>query len=399
MSASQDSASSSIFAGRHDGTLFDCGSYFGNDEFDAMLSWAAAHKASDITLQPNIPAMADIGGQILPITSKPLTSAEIESIVRYVYGENGPAEIMGGADLDPSHEIRIRNQGVKRYRVNVTGGRMIGGKGMQMTIRTLPGVPIHIDQLGIEPEIIRNFRPEQGLILVTGPTGSGKSTLLSSGMRMLLEKIDGNEKILEYSSPIEYVYDGIVMPSSVIFQTHAGRDLRPRGASDEGSIYAYCVRNALRRKPTIIVIGEARDKATIEATVEAGLTGHLVFSTMHTIGVGETLRRATMPFPDDVRRSMGVDIMESLRMVVTQLLLDKVGGGKVACREFMVFGRDIREVFLKEDMDDWPKVSRRLLAEERAIGRTMAKSALNLLAQGLISEETYERTAARGRGT
>jgi len=393
-------AGHSPFAGLHDGSVFDCGSYFGIDEFDELLRWGAERKASDITLQPDIPAMADIGGRIVPITSKPLNSAEIEGIVRYVYGENGPAEVMGGGDLDPSHEIRIRGQGMLRYRVNVTGGRMIGGKGMQMTIRSLPSTPVPIDVLGIEPEIIANFRPEQGLILVTGPTGSGKSTLLSSGIRMLVEKPDGNEKVLEYSSPIEYVYDGVEMPSSLVHQTHAGRDLRPRGAEagDEQSIFAYCIRNALRRKPTIIIVGEARDRATIEAAVMAGLTGHLVFTTMHTIGVGETLRRAVMPFPDDTRRAMAVDIMESLRMVVTQLLLPRIGGGKVGCREFMVFGREIREEFLKEDVDRWPRLARRLLAEERAIGKTMAASALELLARGEIDEATYERVAARGKG-
>lgn len=388
------------FAGLHDGSVYECGSFFGIDQFDEMLRWASAHKASDVTLQPDIPAMADIGGQIVPITSKPLNSAEIESVVRYVYGENGPAEVMGGGDLDPSHEIRIRGLGMLRYRVNVTGGRMVGGKGMQMTIRSLPSSPVQIEVLGIEKEILANFRPEQGLIFVTGPTGSGKSTLLSSGIRMLVERPDGNEKVLEYSAPIEYVYDDVVMPSSLIHQTHAGRDLRPRGAEagDEQSVFAYCIRNALRRKPTIIVVGEARDKATIEAAVMAGLTGHLVFTTMHTIGVGETLRRAVMPFPDDSRRSMAVDIMESLRMIVTQLLLPRVGGGKVGCREFMVFGRDIREEFLKEDVDRWPRLARRLLSEERAIGRTMAAAALELLAKGLIDEATYERVAARGKG-
>jgi len=396
---SGDKGNDNPFAGRHDGSVFPVHSHFGSEEFDAMLQWAAQHKASDVTLQPDIPVMADIGGKIVPITPRRLTSDEIESVVRYVYGENGPAEIMGGFDLDPSHEIRIRGVGMKRYRVNVTGGRMIGGKGMQMTIRSLPGMPIPIDQLGIEKDIIDNFRPEQGMILVTGPTGSGKSTLLSSGIRMLVERPDGNEKVLEYSAPIEYVYDGVPMPSSLVFQTHAGRDLRPRGSDhDERSIFAYAVRNALRRKPTIIVIGEARDKATIEASVEAALTGHLLFSTMHTIGVGETLRRAVMPFPDDTRRSMAVDIMESLRMIVTQLLIPKVGGGKVACREYMVFGREIREAFLRESIDNWPRLARRLLAEERALGRTMAQAALELLYKGLIDEAVYERVAAPGKG-
>jgi len=387
-----------LFAGRHDGSAFDCGSMFGPDEFDGMLQWATEHKASDVSLQPDIPAMADIGGALVPITTRPLTSAEIEGIVRYVYGENGPAEIAGGYDLDPAHEIRIKGD-LKRYRVNVTGGRMIGGKGMQMTIRSLPGAPIPIEKLGVEPEIIANCRPEQGMILVTGPTGSGKSTLLSSVIRMLVEKPDGNEKVLEYSAPIEYVFDGVEMPSSVVFQTHAGRDLRPRGSDhEEQAIFAYCVRNALRRKPTIIVIGEARDRATIQAAVEASLTGHLLFSTMHTIGVGETLRRAVMPFPDDTRRAMGIDIMESLRMIVTQLLIPRVGGGKVACREFMVFGQEIREAFLREEVDEWPRLARQFLVQEQAIGRTMAASALELLSRGEIEVPTYERIAARGRG-
>src|SRR5690606_331597 len=107
---------------------------------------------------------------------------------------------------DPPHEIRVRGQGMLRYRVNVTSGRMIGGLGMQITVRSLPSSPIPIEKLGIEKAIIDNFRPEQGLIFVTGPTGSGKSTLLASGIRMLVERPDGNEKVLEYSSPIEFVY-------------------------------------------------------------------------------------------------------------------------------------------------------------------------------------------------
>src|SRR3546814_4810216 len=136
------------------------------------------------------------------------------------------------------------------------------------------------------------------MILVTGPTGSGKSTLLSAAIRSLVEDENANEKVLEYSAPVEYVYDRVSMPSSVVFQTEVGRHLRPKDAHDEGSLFAYAVRNALRRKPTIILIGEARDRATIQASVEAALTGHLLFTTMHTIGVGETLRRAVTPFPD-----------------------------------------------------------------------------------------------------
>lgn len=385
------------FAGRHDGSVFKLGGGLDQDIFDDLLLWTVQRKASDVTFQPDHKVVADIGGSLVDVTDRPISSSEIETVIRYSYGENGPAEVMGGGDLDYAHEIRIPRIGQVRFRVNVTGGRMKGGTGMQITVRTLPSSPIDISKLGIEQEIIDNFRPEQGLILFTGPTGSGKSTLLASGIRHRVEQPDANEKILEYSAPIEYVYDDVEMPSSIVYQTHAGKDLRPRSAEkgDEGSIFAYCVRNALRRKPTIIIIGEARDRATIEASIEAGLTGHLVFSTMHTIGVAETLRRAVMVFPDSTRRSTALDIMESMRMIVSQLLLPKVGGGVVGCREFMVFSKDIREMFLNTEVEDWPMLTRRLFSEERAVGQTMSKAAQRLLYRNEISKDTFKRVASK----
>lgn len=396
----EDKNKETIFAEGYDGELFgDWGLHLNRDNFDDLLLFCADRKASDITIQPDMVVKAEIGGKIVPVTSKIISSAEVDDLVRYVYQEDGPAQLASGYDLDPAHEVRINGLGQRRYRVNITNGRMIGGKGPQLTIRTLPSQPIEISKLNIEQAILDNWRPEQGLVFVTGPTGSGKSTLLSSGVRMIVEPQDANEKILEYSNPIEYVYDNIDMPSSIIHQVHAGKDLRPRqGDGDEGSIFAYCVRNALRRKPTIIIIGEARDKATIEASVEAGLTGHLVYTTMHTIGVAETLRRAIIPFPESSRRAMGVDIMESLRMIVTQLLLPKKGGGKIGCREFMVFGPKVRDRFLNEkDVDSWPRLARRLLAEQAAIGQTMQEAALKLLYDGLIDKETYKRVASKGK--
>jgi Tfp pilus assembly protein, pilus retraction ATPase PilT len=392
-----DVAPSNPFAGSHDGETFPLGSYLGPDEFDEMLLWASRKKAADIRILPDRGIICDIGGKNITINDRVISPAEIESVVRYIYGENGVGEVISGSDLDPAHEIRIPGLGVKRYRVNITGGRMIGGQGINLVIRDLPSQPVDYRLLDLEPGLLAAMRPQQGLILFTGPTGSGKSTALSSILRKRVEEPDANETILEYSKPIEYVFDGIIMPSSSVFQTHAGKDLRPRGEYTEGELWAYCVRNALRRKPTIIQIGEARDKATIEAVTEAALTGHLVFTTMHTIGVGETLRRMVMPFPDESRRSMAIDIMESLRVICTQLLLDRRGGGKVGCREFMVFSRDVREELLRNEIDAWPRVARLILAEKRAVGQTMADAALKLLERDLISEDTYEQVAAPGR--
>lgn len=393
--SSNTGAGSNLFSTGHDGSTFDYDGRFSDRDFDDLLVWAADRKASDVTLQSGMPVIAEIGGRLIKVTRRPLNHPEIEEVLRYVYGENGPAEIKSGYDLDPAHEIRVAGRGRMRFRVNATGGRMAGGDAVQITIRTLPAEPPALDALGIEPSIVANLRPPQGMILVTGPTGSGKSTLLSAAIRSLVEGEDANEKVLEYSAPVEYVYDRVEMPSSVVFQTEVGRHLRPKGSADEESLFAYAVRNALRRKPTIILIGEARDRATIQASVEAALTGHLLFTTMHTIGVGETLRRAVTPFPGSERRGIAVDIMESLRMVVTQVLLPRVGGGKVGCREFMIFDEKSRSKLLDIDVDDWPQAVRRMMWAGEADGSPMARSAKHLLESGLIEQRTFDYVAAR----
>lgn len=384
------------FSRGHDGEIFPLDGRIGHDEFDDLLLWCIEKQASDITIQSNEKIYAEIGSDLVPVTHRAVNHPEVEEIVRYIYGENGPGEIKSGHDLDPSHEIKVPHQGRKRFRVNITGGRIPGSDGIQVTVRTLPDIPLPIESLDVEQDILDNFRPRLGMVLVTGPTGSGKSTLLSSGMRMILERPDANEKLLEYSSPVEYVYDKVEMPSSVVFQTEVGRHLRPKSNQVGESPFAYSVRNALRRKPTMIMIGEARDKETIQASVEAGLTGHVLHSTMHTNGVAETLRRAVMPFPGDERRAMAIDIMEMMSMIVTQVLLPRQGGGKVACREYMVFSEDVRDRMLREEIDHWPQVARRLLKEGECIGQSMEQSARKLAQQSLITEQTYKYLARRG---
>ena len=380
---------SDLFATRHDGSTFDYFDSIDEEKFDALLQWAGERKASDVRFQTDLPVMADIGGKKVPITRKRIGQPELERIVRYVYGEHGPGMIIAGYDLDPAHEVRDLDGRINRYRVNFTGIRVPGGRGISGTIRTLPTMPPRIEQLGIEPNIVANLRPRQGMVLVTGPTGSGKSTLLAAIVRHIAEKPDANEAILEYSSPIEYVYDGIDTPSSIIAQTEVGTFLRNFEDDSMSAQYAHAVRNSLRRKPDIIMIGEARDKATIQASVEAALTGHLLYSTLHVIGVPETLRRIVTPFPGDEREAMGVDIMQSMRMIVTQLLFDRVGGGKVACREYMIFDDRTRAQFLNKPVNTWPAHARRLMAENRVPSSRMSNSAWELLQQGLISRDTF----------
>jgi defect-in-organelle-trafficking protein DotB len=395
-------SSNSPFATSSGTDIFEYLGGFGHDEFDALLAWASERKASDISIQPWESVMAEIGGKWRRITKLPLTPPNVQNCVNAIYGANGYVEISRGHDLDPSYEIKHPSgEGKLRFRVNITGGRASGGgPGAQLTLRTLPSTPIKIEDLYIEQDIMTYFRPEQGLNLICGPTGSGKSTLLSSLIRWRCEQEDANEKVIEYSRPIEYVYDGLRFPSSFVFQTEVGSHLQPKQGEDEGSLWAYAMRNALRRKPSIIILGESRDKATIEACIMASMSGHLTVSTLHTIGVPETFRRLVMAFPANERQTIAIDLLQVINLIVTQLLIKKIGGGKQGIREYMLFDANVRKFLEDMPVDDWPAHIRKMLSTKKIngrtiIGRSMKESADELVLNGKITPDVAKYISAR----
>lgn len=377
-------------------TLFPLSSSLSAEELDHLLAHAASLRASDISFQPGQPVWAEIAGRWRRLTRRSLRLPEIEVLARCIYGDNAMAMLNAGRDADPSYEIRHpAGHGRLRFRVNMTAGRLPGGLGAQITLRALPTQPIPIRHLGVEPDILAHFRPAQGLNLVCGPTGSGKSTLLSSLLRWRCEQEGANEKVVEYSKPIEYVFDGLDFPDSFVWQTEVGSHLRPPEEEGETSLWSYCVRNALRRKPSIILVGEARDRATIQAALEAALTGHLVLTTLHTIGVAETIRRLLMPFARDERDTVGIDLLQVLNLVVTQILVRDRQGGRVAIREFLVFDAALRRRLEASPAEQWPAIVREILLSGRGIGRSMTAAATELLREGRIDEEIHAYVVAR----
>lgn len=350
---------------------------------DDVFRWCFELKASDITFQTNQPVWADVFGRIQPVTRRRLSAAEVIDVLNRIYGPNGAAQIAAGRDIDIAYEVKVDRTTRYRFRINATGILVDGNDGIQITARTLPEDPPKLAAMNVESEITENYAPRQGMVLVTGPTGSGKSTLLAAMIRGLAEDPDANHKILTYEAPIEFVYDNVAGPSTIISQTEIPRHLQS---------FAAGVRNALRRKPTIILVGEARDAETIAACGEASLTGHLVFSTVHANGVAETIRRMSAVFPAAERQGRAIDLMESLRLVITQALLRTVDGNRVATREYLVFDEEVRDEMLKHSVDDWPDTTRRLLRER---GQTMEMAAREVFEKGLIDERTYRMVAAR----
>jgi defect-in-organelle-trafficking protein DotB len=345
---------------------------------DLLLEHCAGFQASDITLQTNEPIYAEIYGRLRRITHRRLSNTEVGDILNAIYGPNGTAQILGGADIDTYYEFRPSRAERYRYRVNATGCMVEGHDAIQITLRSIPTTPPLLESLNLPQAILDAMAPEDGIVYVTGATGSGKSTLLASIIRHLIEQEESHRKVLTYESPIEFVYDEIVTVSSVVSQSEIPRHLPS---------FADGVRNALRRKPRLILVGEARDPETISASLEAALTGHPVYTTLHTTGVAETIRRLVTSFPADERLGRSIDILETIRLVVWQKLVPTLDGKRVALREYLVFNQEVRDLLMESDLERITSATRRLVQER---GQSMLIEAKQCYENGIISEREYK---------
>lgn len=358
---------------------------FTETHIDEILLWCVARKTSDISIQTDRPIYNDIAGILRPATKRPLDGADMSVFLTKIYGADAMARLASGIDLDLSYEVRPDRTTRVRFRVNITPILSKGRDAVQITMRVLPDIPPRMVDLKVDQPIIDNWAPRDGIVLITGPTGSGKSTLLAAGMRMLIERPDGCGKMLTYEAPIEFVYDQVVSDKSLVAQSEIPRHLKNFEAG---------VRNALRRKPNIILVGESRDRETISAAIEAGQTGHAVYSTAHTVGVAATIRRMVAAFEAGERTERAYALMETMRMIVTQILMPKIGGGRQALREYLVFTDEIREKYLGIKFEDWPV---QLMQEVKTNGQPLVVSARKAFDEGLI-EAKYYNLVAKGTG-
>ena len=350
---------------------------------DDLLVFAQKINASDITIQTGEPIIVEVYGRIHKITKHLLTNTEVGDLLNAMYGPNGTTQIARGGDLDTHYEVRPSRNERYRYRVNAVGCYVEGHEGIQITIRTIPSMPPDISTLDLPKPIIDAMSPQEGVVYITGATGSGKTTLLASMIKTLAEQAEGNRKILTYESPIEYVYDHVKMPSSVVSQSEIPRNLAnfPDG-----------VRNALRRKPHLILVGEARDNETIATVIEAALTGHPVYTTLHTNGVAETIRRLVGGFPQEERSGRAIDIIETLRLIVWQKLVPSVDGRRVALREYLVFTEEIRDQLLSGDLNNITQKTREILHKK---GQPMLIDVEAKFKAGILSERWHQILTAR----
>ena len=283
---------------------------------DELLARVIDAGGSDLHLKVSSPAMVRVDGELRPVEQRLLTDSDLETVLLLVT-DRSPAKREGfyeTGDLDTSYLA----DGIGRFRVN--GFRQRGA--ISFAFRFVPKEIPSYEKLGLPAGVGKLAEEHRGLVLVTGATGSGKSTSLAA----MLNWINRNRKlhIVTIEDPIEFIHDDW---GSIVNQREVGLDTES---------FKQALRRVLRQDPDVILIGELRDEETAQTALQAAESGHLVFSTLHTLDAAETIGRLIEFFPAQKQMMVREILAGTLRGVVSQRLLPRKDGGRVAAVEVMV---------------------------------------------------------------
>ena len=333
-----------------------------------LLAFSAKQGASDLHLSSGLPPMIRVDGDVRRINLPAMDHKQVHALIYDIMNDKQRKDYEEFLETDFSFEV----PGVARFRVNAFNQN----RGAAAVFRTIPSKVLSMEDLGLG-ETFRNIADvPRGLVLVTGPTGSGKSTTLAA----LMDYINSSkyQHILTVEDPIEFVHES---KKCLINQREVHRDTHG---------FNEALRSALREDPDIILGGELRDLETIRLALTAAETGHLVFGTLHTTSAAKTIDRVVDVFPAEEKSMVRSMLSESLQAVISQTLLKKVGGGRVAAHEIMLGTPAIRNL-IRED-----KVAQMYSAIQTggALGMQTLDSCLKgLLAKGLINRESAREKA------
>lgn len=291
-----------------------------------LLAFSVQHDASDLHLSTGTPPSIRVDGDVRKLNIPAFDAKDVNALVYDIMNDRQRKEYEENLEVDFSFEV----PNLARFRVNAFNQN----RGPAAVFRTIPSKILSLEDLGC-PDIFRDISDTpRGLVLVTGPTGSGKSTTLAA----MVDYINNhkNDHILTIEDPIEFVHEN---KKCLINQREVHRDTLS---------FEAALRSALREDPDVILVGEMRDLETIRLAMTAAETGHLVFGTLHTTSAPKTIDRIIDVFPGEEKSMVRSMLSESLRAVISQTLIKRVGGGRVAAHEIMIGVPAIRNL-IRED--------------------------------------------------
>lgn len=333
-----------------------------------LLAFSAKQGASDLHLSAGLPPMIRVDGDVRRINLPPMEHKEVHGLIYDIMNDKQRKDYEEFLETDFSFEV----PGVARFRVNAFNQN----RGSGAVFRTIPSKVLTMEDLGMGQVFKDVSSVPRGLVLVTGPTGSGKSTTLAA----MLDYINDTryEHVLTIEDPIEFVHES---KKCLVNQREVHRDTLG---------FNEALRSALREDPDIILVGELRDLETIRLALTAAETGHLVFGTLHTTSAAKTIDRIVDVFPAEEKSMVRSMLSESLQAVVSQTLMKKMGGGRIAAHEIMIGTAAIRNL-IRED-----KVAQMYSAIQTGgqLGMmTLDQTLQKLLQKGLISRESARMKA------
>jgi twitching motility protein PilT len=327
-----------------------------------LLAFSAKQGASDLHLSAGLPPMIRVDGDVRRINLPPMEHKEVHGLIYDIMNDKQRKDYEEFLETDFSFEV----PGVARFRVNAFNQN----RGAGAVFRTIPSKVLTMDDLGMGQVFKDISSVPRGLVLVTGPTGSGKSTTLAA----MVDYINDTryEHVLTIEDPIEFVHDS---KKCLVNQREVHRDTLG---------FNEALRSALREDPDIILVGELRDLETIRLALTAAETGHLVFGTLHTTSAAKTIDRVVDVFPAQEKSMVRSMLSESLQAVVSQTLMKKMGGGRIAAHEIMIGTAAIRNL-IRED-----KIAQMYSSIQTGASlgmQTLDQCLERLLQKGLISRE------------
>lgn len=335
---------------------------------DRFLQLMMDRGASDLHLSVGRSPMLRLSGEIDPIRYRVLTNRDYVQLIKpIVPADEYWQRFLTRGDLDFSYEVA----GLARFRVNL----FMQEQGFGAVFRVIPSKLMTLSQLGLSGAVGKLTRLPRGLVLVTGPTGSGKSTTLSAVIHQI--NSERSLHIITIEDPIEFVHQPV---KSVITQREIGTHARS---------FSEALKSAVREDPDLILVGEMRDLETIQLALTAAASGLLVFGTLHTNSAAKTIDRIINVFPQDEQDAVRSVLAETLQAVLSQQLLKKVGGGRVAAVEIM-FGGGALPNLIREGKTH--QLTSYILSGKKQGMISMDQALLQLLQGGLVSEEAaYEK--------